>query len=650
MAIVYNDNEVTSTQLFEAKDFGAIADGSTDSRAAINSAIDAAFNAGGGVVLLEAGTYIVTGTGTKSDGAIQVKTNVALKGKGLGVTIIKLQDTFGSAVTGLIRTPGAEVTRNVYVSDLTIDGNRANNLAAAGTVIGMYCGVSPSINITSITRSGSTATALTADTQEIVNGQTVHIFAEDPEITEPEYLGDFTVANVVTNTSFEYTVSGTPTTPATGNVLFYDNSEANASDYDITFERVEIKDCNDYGFDPHERVTRLRLIDCKSEGNGEDNYVADYIIDGQYKGCTSASADRHGFNITTGTNNFRLTNCSSSGDTENGIIVQKGSGNTPDCKDILIAHNTVELAGKEGIKIRQSHDYIVKGNIIRSNARDGMEIKGSTYGIITANEFSNNGTSNNNSYSDVEIYEENGSTPSQYNTVSSNVHRATGTNKVKYFIEEVDDSSNFNSILDNKTDGNAVTQDILISGINSKEGITTQPEKYIVNNYYYPRPTGGSISTKTLTAGREYYVGSFVAKETVTVTRLGIDVATGTGTGGDTAILGIYTDKDGLPYKLVGTNDAEVAIDATAQVEATVSCPLVKGKRYWMVVNVEANVSLSAFANSNNVRDTGGTAWNGTSTLVKDTVAYSSTLAATSSATAGDYSNESNPLMWFRIV
>ena len=69
-----------------------------------------------------------------------------------------------------------------------------------------------------------------------------------------------------------------------------------------------------------------------------------------------------------------------------------------------------------------------------------------------------------------------------------------------------------------------------------------------------------------------------------------------------------------------------------------------------MVVNVEANVSLSAFANSNNVRDTGGTAWNGTSTLVKDTVAYSSTLAATSSATAGDYSNESNPLMWFRIV
>lgn len=639
MAIVFDNNEVSSTREFEAKDYGAVADGSTDSRAAINAAIDAAFNAGGGKVILEAGTYIVTGTGTASEGAIQVKTNVSLIGKGLGVTNIKLQDSFGGAVTGLIRTPGAEVTRNVYVSDLTIDGNKANNPVGAGTVIGMYVGVSPSIDLTSVTRSGSTATALTSDTQGIVNGQTVHIFAEDPETTESEYLGDFTVSNVVTDTSFEYTVSGAPTTPATGNILFYDNSEANASDYDITFERVEIKNCNDYGFDPHERVTRLRLIDCKSDSNDLDNYVADYIIDGQYKGCTSTSATRHGFNITTATNNFRLTNCSSSGDGQNGIIVQKGSGNTPDCKDLIIANNTVELAGREGMKIRQSHDYTIKGNIVRDNARDGIAIQGSTYGTITGNTFTNNGTSSNNSYADVEIYEEDASTPSEYNIVSNNVHRATGTNKVKYFVEEEDDSSDNNIVTDYSGDGNAATSDILISGVSSKGGVTIQPEEYITNNYYYPKYTGGSIGTKTLTAGREYYVGSFVAKETVTITRLGINVATGTGTGGDTAILGIYTDKDGIPYKLVGTNNAEVAIDATAQVEATVSCPLIKGKRYWMVVNVEANVSLSAFANSNNVRDTGGTSWNGTSSLVKDTIAYSSTLAATSSATASDYND-----------
>ena len=649
MGIIYDSNETTNSIVFEAKDYGAVADGTTDSRAAINSAIDAAA-VSGGVVQLEAGTYIVSGTGTASDGAVLVKSNVTLQGKGMGVTILKLQDSLGSAVTGLVRTPGGEVTQNVTIKDLTIDGNKTNNAFGAGAVIGTYCGVTPSQDLTGITRSGSTATATTANTKGISNGDTVHVFAEDPDVTEPEYLGDFTVANVVSNTSFEFTVAGTPTTPATGNILFYPSSEADAADYDITYERVEIKDCNEYGFDPHERVHRLNIIDCVAKDNGKDNYVADYILEGEYSGNYSEGATRHGYNLTTATKNFILANNISKNDGSNGIVVQKGSGNTPDCRDITIENNVIDSPAGEGMKIRQTHNFTVQGNILKECAKDGMEIKGSEYGSVTSNIFTNNGTSNNDLYSDIQLLEEDASTPTQYIEVSGNILKATGTNKVKYHIEEQDDSSNNNKILDNNYDGGAVTASVSISSSTSISGNTSQQEGYITNNYYYPKSTAGSFGSKTLTAGREYYVGSFVAKDTVTVTRLGIDVATGTGTGGDTAILGIYTDKDGLPHKLVGTNNAEVAIDATAQVEATVSCPLVKGRRYWMVVNVEANVSLSAFANSNNVRDTGGTAWNGTSTLVKDTIAYSSTLAATSSATASDYSDESIPVVWFRVV
>jgi hypothetical protein len=104
-----------------------------------------------------------------------------------------------------------------------------------------------------------------------------------------------------------------------------------------------------------------------------------------------------------------------------------------------------------------------------------------------------------------------------------------------------------------------------------------------------------------------------------------------------------------VPDQLVGTNNAEVAIDAIAQVEATVSCPLIGNNAYWLVVNCEANVTLEAFANTNNVRDS-GVAYDSSATIIKDTVAYASTLPATSAATASDYTAESSPLIWYRIT
>jgi hypothetical protein len=153
-----------------------------------------------------------------------------------------------------------------------------------------------------------------------------------------------------------------------------------------------------------------------------------------------------------------------------------------------------------------------------------------------------------------------------------------------------------------------------------------------------------------MTADRLFFVGPFEAKESTTITRLGTSVSTGTGTGGDTAILGIYTDNNGIPEDLVGTNNAEVAIDVATQVEATVSIDLVAGKKYWMAINCEANVTLEGFANSGNVRDTGGETYNGTSSLIKDTYTYASPLPATAPSVLSDYTNETQPMIWFREV
>jgi hypothetical protein len=71
----------------------------------------------------------------------------------------------------------------------------------------------PTQSITSITRSGATATA-TKTAHGYTNGQVISISGA----TQPEYNGNVTVANAAANT-FDYTVSGTPATPATGTIV-----------------------------------------------------------------------------------------------------------------------------------------------------------------------------------------------------------------------------------------------------------------------------------------------------------------------------------------------------------------------------------------------------------------------------------------------
>lgn len=67
-------------------------------------------------------------------------------------------------------------------------------------------------SVTSLTRSGSTATA-TVTAHGYANGQSVLMAGAN----ETEYNGTFVISNVTTNT-FDYTVTGTPATPATGTI------------------------------------------------------------------------------------------------------------------------------------------------------------------------------------------------------------------------------------------------------------------------------------------------------------------------------------------------------------------------------------------------------------------------------------------------
>lgn len=126
--------------IFDVRDFGATGNDATDDTKAIQAALDAAHAAGGGHVYIPEGTYILTGTGDASDGALRVYSNTELYGDGMGETILKLADGYSKKITGLIRTPVNEVTTDVVIRDLTLDGNRAK---ASAEVDGIMTGVLP---------------------------------------------------------------------------------------------------------------------------------------------------------------------------------------------------------------------------------------------------------------------------------------------------------------------------------------------------------------------------------------------------------------------------------------------------------------------------------------------------------------------------
>ncbi|MFD1785943.1 right-handed parallel beta-helix repeat-containing protein, partial [Phenylobacterium terrae] len=128
--------------IFDVRDFGAKGDGVTNDRDAIQAAADAAAANGGGVVYIPAGIWGIGNGGLdKTDAGIQLRDNVTLRGDGPGETVLMVLPGNNNSITGVVRTPFDEVTTNVTVEGITIDGNRDAN--STGKVDGFFCGTAP---------------------------------------------------------------------------------------------------------------------------------------------------------------------------------------------------------------------------------------------------------------------------------------------------------------------------------------------------------------------------------------------------------------------------------------------------------------------------------------------------------------------------
>lgn len=118
--------------------FGATGDGTTDDCDSLQAAIDHVAGAGGGIVYIPAGTYIL---GSPSKGTtdayatgegsfLHLKSGVSLVGDGQA-TILKVKASVGDYTSVIHQDNSAASLSYVRIADLTIDQNTANNAIAA---------------------------------------------------------------------------------------------------------------------------------------------------------------------------------------------------------------------------------------------------------------------------------------------------------------------------------------------------------------------------------------------------------------------------------------------------------------------------------------------------------------------------------------
>lgn len=174
------------------------------------------FTGGGGHALriTTTGSYTLTNLTWTSFGA-DASTGAAIYNDSGGLVTL----TISGGTTPSIKN-GASATTTLIINPVNttitvIDVNTGSPVSGARVLITASddTGAMPFEDSTTITRSGSVATA-TCTAHGLVTGKQALIKGS----LQPEYNGVFTITSTGANT-FEYTVTGTPTTPATGTIV-----------------------------------------------------------------------------------------------------------------------------------------------------------------------------------------------------------------------------------------------------------------------------------------------------------------------------------------------------------------------------------------------------------------------------------------------
>ena len=378
----------------------------------INAAMVAAAGTGG-VVELGPGTFTI-------DTAIDLQGGVWLRGAGMGVTIIKVK---ASTAINVIQQGGTSLLSFVRVSDLTLDGNDANQVSGTGlgaNIRNVSDLLVENVEIKNTRGQGVTITANDVSTERVVvRGCNIHdvcsattgSFEAGIEISS---TGALTVDDVlITGNILDKIGDGNPT-PNSGEAINAGHTGLSTIISNNIMRNIQLSGvrlgksgkANVIG----NHMTNLGLSDTANGGVGIfASDVGNLLISDNTIDTIAANSD-NGIEIS-GTaadrviiSNNRITNilnfakacifvgtdadtvitgnlCTASGV---GISVTTSDGTTQNNK--VISNNLIENPGADGIKCFGFANVSIVGNVVRSGVLRGIDVQEGT--IVSGGETS----------------------------------------------------------------------------------------------------------------------------------------------------------------------------------------------------------------------------------------------------------------------
>jgi parallel beta-helix repeat protein len=357
--------------VFNVKDYGATGDGTTTDTTAVQSCVDAALGAGGGIVYFPAGTYVIA--------MITFGSNVTVVGAGKGNTVL-LMDPAVYTATGLYGNPSTAVVGRIApasssastsyfrMRDLTIDGNKATwGANTSNRMMGFYCGQGTSGLVTH----GSFANV------EIRNCMTYAFDIENCQyvtLTDCEAHDNGYISGSGTHINADgFTLIGDDLTSI--GCLSYNNANSGFScgQAGVTWHRIELDGCE--GFNNGDYGASL------GSSSGYYLYGA-RVVGGRYY-----SNARAGVYLTIGCQFGAVVGAHAYNNGTNGILVSGGSYNT--VQGNTCQNNAVSASSQPEIYLTNSSTYnTVMGNAISSaNATHAITERDSStdYNIMSGN-------------------------------------------------------------------------------------------------------------------------------------------------------------------------------------------------------------------------------------------------------------------------
>jgi len=358
---IQGDLQMPGVNLYNVKhpDHGAVGDGATDDLSAIQSAIDAAEAAGGGIVFFPASAnpYLVSSTITVGD-------NITLKGASPTLSEIKLQDSAANGAHVIENDDTTGGNSNIKIVDLGVDGNKANQ-TGGNTIQGIRMEAVTGLVVRNchVHDSLKNGLLLLNDTNEaLVEGGKYYDNAE---------VGVLIQDTSGTTTNDSVRVLGVLTANNGNNGIGITESIAVTVIGCVDRGSATSADDTAFNSDSGRRCTFVGCVSIDSGARGFSNWLgpttATPSLDNSFVGCIAQNPATEGFRVNNA-QRVSFTGCKVFGAGTYGYWINTADVNNP-ARSVEITGGSVEECENDGIRVDGGRVVTISGVRVTNNGQ-----------------------------------------------------------------------------------------------------------------------------------------------------------------------------------------------------------------------------------------------------------------------------------------